>query len=112
MGLPCIAARNSTRHSAQTPDLGPSCTLQLMGLADVWLNVVFLRLGLGPTMHCFFPVQIFTKGSVHAVIRLGKSTFKTRAVRAAPTVAWQETGYLYVRCGSSLTASQRTLARR
>ena len=48
-------------------------------------------------------VQIFTKGSVHAVVRLGKSTFTTRAVRAATTVAWQETGMLYVRCGSLLT---------
>jgi hypothetical protein len=50
-------------------------------------------------------VQIFTKGSVHAVVRLGKSTFKTRAVRAAPTVAWQETGMLYVRYVRPLTWS-------
>ena len=55
--------------------------------------------------------QIFSKGSVHAVIRLGKSTFKTRAVRAAPTVAWQETGYLYIRCGSSFASGRCTLAR-
>ena len=51
------------------------------------------------TQHCF-PVQIFSKGSVHAVVRLGKSTFKTRAVRAAPTVAWEQTGYLFVRCAN------------
>jgi len=35
---------------------------------------------------------------VHATVRVGSSTFKTRALPAASTVSWQETGYLYIRC--------------
>ena len=42
--------------------------------------------------------QIFGKGTVHATVRVGSSTFKTRSLPAASTVSWQETGYLYIRC--------------
>lgn len=42
-------------------------------------------------------VQLFGKGSLHAVVSLGSSTFKTRPVVSKPAVSWDQSSYLYLR---------------
>lgn len=42
-------------------------------------------------------VQLFGKGTLHAVASLGRSTFKTRPVVSKPAVSWDQSSYLFLR---------------